>query len=361
MAVTIGDIARQLGLSVATVSKALNGRSDVSAETRQRVCDVARELNYYPSAAARNLRRQRTDKVGLVLPHPVIYTADYVAELITGAALAAERHGQALVVYTSNANDPSRLAAICRAREVDGLLLRGLPDFRATAAVLNAEGMPYVVLGRRVDAPTASYIAPDNIVGSLALMRHLLARGHTRIGFTTRPELAESSADRFHGYRLALTEAGIPFDPALVVETVIEPESGYKAAITLLDLPHPPTAIFAVHDLVALDALRAARERGLRVPDDLAVAGFDGVHAALVTEPPLTTVRQPLREMGQEAVEMVLARVGAPATEAVVRRTVSVQLVVRASTGGERGGESERFDGWQVWGTRDAASERTKT
>lgn len=335
MPVTIQDISQHLGLSVATVSKALNGRADVSAKTRQRVRALADALQYHPSAAARNLRRQRTDKIGFVLPDAVALTADYIAELITGAALAGEQSGRNLIIYTSRTNATEELTRLCRMREVDGLLLRGTPDFREGAALLRAEGLPFVVLGRRVADPAVSFIAPDNVNGSRTLVEHLIARGHRRIGFTTRPALAESSEDRFAGYRAALDAAGIAYDPALVVETVITPGSAYRAMQTLLDLPQPPTAVFGVHDLVAIDMMQAAKDRGLRIPDDVAVVSFDGVHATLVTDPPLTVMRQPLQALGQQAVEMLLGLIESPEC-APIRRVVPVELVVRGSSGGVR-------------------------
>lgn len=333
MPVTIQDISQRLGLSVSTVSKALNQRADVSDETRERVRAVAQELRYHPSAAARNLRRQCTDKIGFILPDAVSLTADYISELITGAAMAGEESGKNLIVYMSKGNHLDELTRICRSREVDGLLLRGMPDFRESAALLQAEGLPFVVFGRRVDDPTVSFIAPDNVISSMTLTRHLIERGHTRIGFTTRPALAEVSSDRLAGYREALREAGIPFDPDLVVETAIELGSAYRAMETLLDLPKPPTAVFGIHDLVAIDLLRAAKDRGLRVPEDVAVVGHDGVHATLVTDPPLTVMRQPLLELGKQAVEMLLTLVE-NADAPPIRRFVPVQLIVRASSGG---------------------------
>lgn len=333
MPVTIQDISQRLGLSVSTVSKALNQRADVSDETRSRVVAVAQEMHYHPSAAARNLRRQRTDKIGFILPDALSLTADYVSELIIGAAMAGEEFGKNLILYMSTGNHLDELTRICRSREVDGLLLRGLPDFRAGAAVLQAEGLPFVIVGRRVEDPTVSFITPDNVTSSMTLTRHLIERGHTRIGFTTRPTLADASSDRFAGYRMALDEAGLPFDPALVVETTLEPGSAYRAMGQLLDLPVPPTAVFGIHDLVAIDLLQAAKDRGLRVPEDVAVVGHDGVHATLVTDPPLTVMRQPLQELGKQAVAMLLMRIE-NADASPLRRFVPVQLIVRASSGG---------------------------
>lgn len=331
MSIKIRDIASHLGLSPATVSKALNNRSDVSPETRARVLQAVRELDYHPNASARNLRRKRTSKLGFILPFPFSYISEYVAELLTGAVLAAEQHGYHLTLYTNSSDPISQLMRICRAREVDGLLLRATEPIDETVALLNAEQMPFVVLGRRINRPDVSYIAPDNIGGSLLLMRHLISLGHRRIGFTARPQLFDSNTDRLAGYRQALDEAGIPYDPQLVVNTTVEPRSGYTAMNQLLDLPNPPTALFAIHDLIAFDALQAIAERGLRVPQDIAVASFDGIQSTAITTPPLTTVRQPLPEMGQRAVEMLLERI-ADSARPPQQVIVPVHLIVRGST-----------------------------
>lgn len=333
MPVTIDDISRHLGLSVSTVSKVMNGYSDVSQKTRERVLEAARVLEYHPSAAARNLRRQRTNKLGFLLPYPISYTSEYIAELLTGAAMAAETVDYNLVLYTKMANELDQLTRICRAREVDGLLLRGSGEMEDTIALLRRESIPFVVLGRRVDNPDVSYIAPDGVGGSLALMRHLIGLGHRRIAFTARPELFETNTDRMAGYLQGLAEAGLPVDPDLIVTTAIEPRSGYRAMNTLLDLPEPPTALYAIHDLVAIDALQAAIDRGLRIPDDIAIASFDGVPSTLVTTPPLTVVRQPIPEVGKQAVEMLLAHLNDPDHPAE-HRILPVHLVVRQSTVG---------------------------
>ncbi len=331
MPITIEQVSQKTGLSVSTVSKALNDYPDIAPETKDRVLKAARELNYHPSAAARNLRRKHTNKIGFVLPFAVSYISEYVSELITGAALAAEATGYNIVLYTNQSNQQDQLAKICRAREVDGLLLRGTDHVDETFALLDQEEIPFVITGRRVDHPHVSYIVPDNFGGALMLMRHLMELGHTRIAFTSRPALFESNTDRLAGYLEALRQAGIAVDRDLIIETSVEPRSGYLAMNRLLDLPRPPTALFAIHDLIAIDALQAAFDRGLRVPEDISIASFDGIQATQITQPPITTVRQPITEIGKRAVEMLVSRINDHATPPM-RETVPVRLIVRDST-----------------------------
>jgi LacI family transcriptional regulator len=227
-----------------------------------------------------------------------------------------------------------QLTRICRAQEVDGLLLLGRPQMeQTTIAVLKEEAMPFVVVARRVENPEISYVTPDHLNGALAVTRHLIELGHKRIAFTTRPALGITSRDRLASYKQALGEAGLPFDESLVVPTTTEPRSAYNAMNQLLDLPNPPTAVFAIHDLVALECLQAATDRGLRVPDDMAMAGFDNWRASLTTKPPLTTVHPPLSEIGRRATEILVTKVADP-QHPPVRVTLPVELIVRQSTVG---------------------------
>ncbi len=330
MSVTIEQLSKQLGISVSTVSKAMNGYADVSQETRRRVLEMARELDYHPSSAARSLRRGQTEKIGLLINNPMPFVGEYIADMISGAALIAEEVGNNLILYTTAVTHPEELKRICRARDVDGLMLIFSPSDEAVA-VLEQENMPFVVFGRRAEQPGVSYVAPDNRTGARALTNHLIEQGHRRIGFTTRPELGTVSQDRLDGYCDALREANIPFAEELVIETIIESSSGYNAMNAFLDLEEPPTAVFAFYDLMAVDALHAAQDRGVRVPEDIALAGFDGLRSSLITKPRLTTVQQPLNQMGQRAMELLLTRIKdnpqSPSTE-----TFPVELVIRQST-----------------------------
>jgi len=335
MSVTIEDIARHLGIAVSTVSKALNDYSDVSQETKERVLAAARELNYHPSAAARNLRRRRTDKIGFSFSFPVSLMSDYISRLITGVVAAAEQQGFNVILYPLMEDQVTQLTQICRAREVDGLLLLGRAQMeQTTIALLKQERIPFVVAGRRVENPEVSFVTPDHSAGALAVTRHLIELGHRRIAFTPRPELGATSRDRLASYKQALAEAEIPFEEDLLAFTSTVPGHDYQAMDKLLDLPNPPTAVFAIHDTVAMECLRAATDRGLRVPEDLAIAGFDDWRASLTTQPPLTTVHPPLSDVGFQATKILLARV-ADRSLPPERVTLPVELIVRQSTAGK--------------------------
>lgn len=333
MSVTIEELSKHLGISVSTVSKALNGYTDVAPRTRERVVAVAQEKGYRPSATARNLRRGRTDKIGFVFNNAFTFISDYFAEIIVGATAAAENQGHNIVLYTNEGDSPDSLLNLFRAREVDGFVIVWNHVPAVTIDLLLSTNVPFVILGRRVSHEEASFIAPDNYNGGRELMAHLLSLGHRRIGFTSRPSMGRTNEDRFTAYRDALLEAGILYDPELVVETHIESDSGYQAINRLLNLANPPTAVFAFHDFVAIDAHQAIIERGLSIPEDVALAGFDGLRASLLTSPPITTVRQPLAEIGRESISALFKLIDNN-DHPPIQKTLPVELVVRESTKG---------------------------
>lgn len=331
MPTTIEDISRRLGLSISTVSKALNDYPDVAAETRTRVLAMARELDYFPSSTARNLRRRRTGRIGLLINYPITAVGEYVSRLLIGAALAAERYGKNLVVYPLHEQQARQIQRICRGREVDGLLMLWGTRMDESSAYLSNQAMPFVLVARRSTREDVRFVVADNRDGAYRLTRHLIQLGHRRIAFTPMPELRETNLDRFAGYVAALEEAGLPCSEELVATVPHIAASRASIIGRLLDLDEPPTAIFAFNDIVAMETLQVAAERGLRVPDDLAIAGFDGVMTSLMATPPLTTVAQPIEKIGERAVELLEEEVEG---ESDRRRIMPVELIVRESTVG---------------------------
>ena len=331
MATSLADIARQLDLSPSTVSKALNGYRDVASETRELVLRAALELDYQPSSAARNLRRGRSDRIGLFLNTSIEYVVDYLSGIIPGAVRCSQDCGKRLLIYTLTDNDPGQLLQVCRAGEIDGVILFSSHYDSHTIETLLADNFPFVVMGRRIPDERVSCVMPDYYDGTRQVMDHLLERGHRRIAFTTRPELTTANQARLQGYLDALADAGIGPDPQLVVETRIEPDSGVAPTRHLLSLSRRPTAIVAFHDLVAVDVINTLQAAGLRVPQDVAVAGFDGLRAGFRTVPHISTVQQPLERIGERVVELVNRRLSEPAAPPL-QETLPVRLVLRGST-----------------------------
>ena len=201
----------------------------------------------------------------------------------------------------------------------------------ASIEFLEREGIPFVVLGNPVTRPGVPFVAPDNRAGAIAVVEHLIELGHKRIAYISRSDVPENSAQRFEGYRQALAEAGLPFDEGLVTDVPYAPYAGMGAMRHLLELPQPPTAVFAYNDHVAIDGSQMAVQLGLRIPEDVAIAGFDNIPSALIARPALTTVDQPQMQMGMRALELLLALIDGSEPECL-QVTFPTQLMIRGST-----------------------------
>jgi len=334
MVVGIKDIAAHLGLSTSTVSRALNDYDDVAPETVRRVRQAAQELGYTPSASARNLRRQRTDKIGLALLYGSAYTTfnEFFAELIRLVAAAAEKREYNLVLYTGMGEDPCRLTRIAQSREVDGLLLMGdVPGLDRAIQSLLVVGMPLVVLGRPVNDPQVNYVTPDTLQAARLVIGHLVELGHRRIGYISFVPASRYSQNRCMAYRIALEENGLAFDERLIAYASLEPESSARALDALLALDEPPTAVYMFNDRMAIEVLRHLARQGIRVPDQISVVGFDDIRSASMITPALTTLRHPIPEVAEQAVGILLAHRFNP-TAAAVHLTLPVEMVIREST-----------------------------
>lgn len=334
MVVGIKDIAAHLGLSTSTVSRALNDYDDVAPETVRRVRQAAQELGYYPSASARNLRRQRTDKIGLALLYGSAYTTfnEFFAELIRLVAAAAEKRDYNLVLYTGMGEDPCRLTRIAQSREVDGLLLMGdVPGLDRAIQSLLVVGMPLVVIGRPVNDPQINCVTADAFQAARLAIGHLVELGHRRIGYISFVPTSRYSQHRCAAYRSALAEYGISFDERLIAYASLEAESSGRALDALLALDEPPTAVYMFNDRMAIEVLRYLARQGMRVPDQISVVGFDDIRSAGMVTPALTTIRHPIAEVAGQAVSILLAQRLDP-TAAAVHLTLPVELVIREST-----------------------------
>lgn len=325
---TIAAIAKDAGVSVPTVSKVLNGRPDVSPATRARVEEAIERHGY--------TRRRARSVVGPPLVDLVMHQLDFAwsVEVITGIEqVCAEAKVGVVLSELGGAHHPSQewLDAVLARKPLAVILVQTGLD-QSQRRQLAARSIPAVVVDTAGELPTdMPTVGSANWNGGLAATRHLLGLGHRRVGMITgRPDVLCSRA-RVDGYGSAHDEAGIPVDPALVRNGNFSVEAGYRNAGALLDLPDPPTAIFAGNDLQALGVLRATHERGLRVPEDLSVVGYDDLPLAAWLCPPLTTVRQPLQKMASTAARMVLDLANGT-TPPNLRIDLATELVLRAST-----------------------------
>lgn len=326
--VTITAIAQEAGVSVPTVSRVVNGRSDVSPETRARVEDLLRVHGYR--------RRQRVPGDRAALVDLVFNDLDspWAVEIIRGVEEVAHQDGVGTVVSAihGRAGSARQWLKNLRARASDGVILVTSVLEPVVHEELRRLNVPIVVVdpagSPALDAPT---VGATNWAGGMAATEHLLSLGHRRIGLIAGPPRLLCSRARLDGHRAALEAAGVPFDPGLVAQGDFYHESGFHGCDQLMSGPTPPTAIFASSDQMALGAIETLRRRGLRVPEDVSIVGFDDLPEVRWSAPPLTTVRQPLAEMGKLAARTVLRQARGEEVESP-RVELATQLVVRSST-----------------------------
>jgi LacI family transcriptional regulator len=323
--VTIIDVARLAGVSVSTVSKVINDRYGVAPETYDKVMDIVSDLGYESSLVASSLRRNSTNVIGILVPE----FEPFSTELLKGISSAVEGTGYELLAYSGNLEHNQVGWERRSLSRLAGTLIDGAVIVAPTASVTDAT-IPVVAVDPHTGKTGPSTVEADNVGGARAATRHLIELGHRRIAHIRGRTDLVSAQLREQGYREALEAAGIPFDPELVRV------GGYRAAETtdaareLLSRSDRPTAVFAANDLSAIRVLEIARELGLRVPQDLSVVGFDNVPEAANAVPALTTVAQPLHQMGAEAVRLLLGLLAGGTTEDHLLLPAS--LVVRAST-----------------------------
>ena len=311
MSITIRDVAKQLNLSITTVSRALDGYKDVSEETRQRVIQVAKEMGYTPSRSARQLRRQRTDTLGYIMPtSQPRYTDPFFSEFIAGLGdEAGAQNFDLLITLAPPSQEAERIAyqRLVQGRRVDGIVLSRMRQEDWRVHYLHESKFPFVAFGRTNTSIEFPHIGVDGANGIRRLIAHLVEQGHQHIAFIAAPSDLILQADRFRGFQEGLAEAGLIFEERFVAEGNLTRDGGYLAAKKLLALQSPPTAIIGANDLTAIGILRAARELGISVGSDLAVAGFDGIEDAEHTVPPLTTLNQPVYDCARRLIHMLTA------------------------------------------------------
>ncbi len=328
MTVTIKDIAKAAKVSIATVSRALNGFDNVTEETRRHVCAVAASLGYIPHEGARSLSSRRTGCVGAVLPD---LHGEFFSEFIRGIDRVARAHGLHLLLSCSH-GDVAEVAAALRAMRgrVDGLLVMS-PHVDSSVLEKNLHPtMPIVLVNTRSGGERYSSLVIDNYGGAGAMVRHLVGRGHRRIAMLTGPDANFDARERLAGYTDTLAEL-LPEAEPQVLRGDFSEESGYRAGRQLLSMSERPDALFAANDMMAIGCLFALTEGGMKVPGDIALAGFDDIPIARYVSPPLTTVRVRIAELGELALERLMLAIGEAGHDKHSMQTLRTELVVRSS------------------------------
>lgn len=339
---TLSDIAATIGVAPMTVSRVLNESGYVSEEMREKVLKAAKQMNYRRNGLARNLKRQRTETVGLVLGD---ISNPYSTELANSVRETLSAHGYNLFICISEHSAKEDIIAFRSLvdHNVDGIIVATRSNREGDEYLRDIadSDMPTVVVGRDFHYDDVDYIAADNLTGGFEATQHLIDLGHRRIGFIGASMNNRAGLKRLQGYLKALEEHDIEIDDRLVtgrkdssseVPGYSTEKMGYEGMKRLLSLPNRPTAVFARNDFTAIGAMTAIKEAGLSIPNDIAIVGFDDIPLAVHTSPPLTTVRQPMRLQGQLAADLLLKRIRGDENAERIERVLDCELIIRKST-----------------------------
>jgi LacI family transcriptional regulator len=332
LSITIKDVAQRAGVNASTVSRVINNdcKLSIREETKRRIFDSIRELGYHPNSIARNLRLKTSDAIGMLIPD---ITNPLFPEVIKGVEnLASEKDLSLILCHTGDNHEKElKMIRVLINRRVDGLLLASVHMRAETIEEVEQSGIPYVLVNRGSRKNAGAYVVADNTAGAKMAVHHLISLGHKKIAHIAGFLYTDTGIERIEGYRQELNLADIPFNSGYMVEAGYTEPEGYQAMNKLLLLPDRPTAVFAANDLLAMGAILAIQEKGLRVPEDISIVGFDGIWLVERITPALTTVKVALNEMGYLAMNMLFNKMkGIPVEQE--RIVLQPSLVVRCST-----------------------------
>ncbi|MFB9274728.1 LacI family DNA-binding transcriptional regulator [Cohnella cellulosilytica] len=330
MKINILDVARKSGLSVVTVSRVLNNSSSVRPKNKEKVLQAMKELNYHPNASARSLARGRTGIIGLML---TTLDDSFFDTVVKEANDRLVEHGYLLALSVAQSFGDGFRRSLFQEDRVDGVILLSPTDEDELVAELQSRKIPFVLIDNSRDHPSASSVIVDNFKGGYEAAKHLIELGHTRIAHIVGPDPFLSSRERERGFLAALEEAGLK--PDRLEKGTFDMASGYGIATRWIDAGDLPSALFAADDYIALGVVDACLNRGIRIPEELSVVGFDDQKFASEFRPRLTTVRQPADKIGAAGVELLLAAMSDPAKRPATV-TVEPTLIVRESTARKR-------------------------
>ncbi len=325
----IKDVADKAGVSVATVSRVINNNPNVKARLKQRVLQAIEEIGYQPSGIARSMRNQSLPVVGLIISD---IQNPFFTSMVRAVEDTALENGYTVLLCNSD-EDPKKeqLYIDVMARErVAGIII--IPSRSESCPALKKLKVPIVVVDRKLRDIRTDTVLLDNVAGSKLAMEHLIQLGHRRIGLVGAPTSASVGADRFLGYQKALQDHGIEVDQSLIQMGDFKEPGGYRATLRLLELERKPTAVFAANNLMTMGMLKAVREKGVRIPEDLSVIGFDDMPWLTLITPPMTTVGQPVYKMGAEAARLLFERLSSGPEKPPSRIVLKPELIIRSST-----------------------------
>lgn len=331
MRATIRDVAEMAGVSINTVSRVLNDKGEIAPQTKERVLEAIKRLRYRPNSFARTLLGKSSLTVGQIVTDCLNPNN---AQQIRSVQNVTAAQGYSVILVDTSEQHQRELAAVDLMVEkfVDGFLITPLQYDNTHLFKLKEEGtVPFVLTNRAIEGLEVDTVLHDNFTGAYQAVKHLIEQGHSRIAYITSRRQIWTVNERISGYRAALAEAGLEYKEELVIQTYLNLESSFEATNQLLKLQTRPTAIFAYNDLMAIGVLKALKQAGLRIPQDMALVGYDDILYAQYLEVPLTTVRQPTQRSGEVAAEVLLKRISD--RDAPVERIVlQPELIVRASS-----------------------------
>jgi LacI family transcriptional regulator len=330
---TIKDIAKVAGVSITTVSRALNGYPDVSEKTRQKIIEIAKQLNYSPNTLARSLVMNKSKTIGLLVSgmnHSAIKD-NFTFEVLTGINDYIAKTDYDLILFSTNSTKQREktYSQLCRERRVDGVILQGIKTDDPYLTEVVESDIPCVLIDIPIQSDKVGYVTTDNVLGAKKAVQHLIELGHENIAMMNGADYAFVSKQRLEGFRQAMEEANVAINDDWIVNGEFSEEVAEKKALELFSKHREITAIFCASDLMALGVMKALKRMGRRVPDDVSVVGYDDILLASYVSPSLTTIAQNKFQMGYEAASMLVEMLEGKEAKVVMLRT---QLIVREST-----------------------------
>jgi DNA-binding LacI/PurR family transcriptional regulator len=331
------DVARKAGVSFMTVSRVINNRSNVDDTTRKKVLKAVREMGYYPNILGRGLNINRTFSIGVIIPFTAqIFGTAYYIDVLKGIEKACADNSYEIVLCPKiSENEKQDYLKLFLERKADGVLIIAPEIDDPQVRLIDEKNVPCVVVDGRQQGKNIVFIDGDNVKGAVLATSHLISMGHRRIGFIKGWDFVRNGADRLNGYKTCLKEHGIAISEELIVAGDFTQQSGYEGMMKLLGLAERPSALFAGNDLMALGAMKAIQEKGLEIPKDISIVGYDNIQAAQFSVPPLTTVRQFSSDMGYVAADLLIKRINDKKCR-TESRIFDVELVVRRSVAAPR-------------------------
>lgn len=332
MKVTISDIAKKAGVSKMTVSRVVNNTGAVAPHTREIIEKLIKEMNYHPDHIARSLSSKTTRTIGILIPKKEkIFLDNYIAHVLSGVSEVLKEKDYRIMLFPVDVENEYEVLGIAQTNLVDGLILLKISNEDEYIKKLSEMNLPTIRINNRDDSDKINFVDCENIKGSRLAIEYLYNKGHRKIGFVCGRLEETNGEDRFVGYKNSIQEFGLECNEDWVIKGEFEKDIAYQNAEKLISLENRPTAIFCSDDYMALGVIEKINEKGYKVPEDFAVIGFDDIDVASILKPALTTIRQPMRNLGSTAAQLLLDIIN-DKISTPVKKFIDVELIERETT-----------------------------